>query len=88
MNKCQKMFLIAQKKRPDALNATQKNPSLLKCKVSEEKKQEKKLTNLLFVYVLVKKNGYFYEVFIDFSKITLQRAGVFSVAFNASGRFL
>ena len=33
----QKLFLIAQKKRPDALNATQKNPSSLKIMISEKK---------------------------------------------------
>ena len=81
----QKMFLIAQKKCPDALNATQKTPAFYKVRFL--KKSRKNLKNDHFLVVLVK-NGYFMRVFwIFFRNRTLHRAGFFCVAFSASQRF-
>ena len=58
------MCLITQKKRPDALNATQKNPAFYNVQfLKKSRKTFKK--NYHFLAVLVK-NGYFYEVFLDF----------------------
>ena len=57
------MFLIAQKKRPDTLNATQKTTAFYNVRFLKEIR--KTLKNYYFWDVLVK-NGYFYEVFLDF----------------------
>ena len=59
-----KMFLVAQKKCPDALNATQKTPAFYK--VGFLKKSRK----LSFLAVLVK-NGYFMMFFLIFSETVL-----------------
>ena len=59
------MFLMAQKKRPDALNATQKTTAFYNVRFL--KKIRKTFKNYHFWAVLVK-NGYFYEVFLDFCR--------------------
>ena len=74
------LILIAQKKRPDALNTTQKTPAL--CNVPFLNKSRKTAKNAHFF------KFHFWEVFLDlFRNGTLQRAGVFCVVFSAPGRF-
>ena len=62
-----KLFVIAQKKRPDALNATQNSPAL-KSMVSE--KVKKYLQILPFLAVLLK-NGHFWRLFKIFSETVI-----------------
>ena len=77
----QQRILIAQKKRPDALNATQKTSAL--SKVSFLKKSRKTLKKCCFWPKLQKRPIFLYF----FQDRTLQRPEVFCVAFSASGRF-
>ena len=76
-----KLFLIAQKKRPDALNATRKTPALYnvpflnKIKKNCQKCPFYQKCHFLEVFLVLFRNG------------TLQRAEVFCVVFSASGRF-
>ena len=76
-----KLFLITQKKRPDALNATQKTPALYN--VPFLNKSRKTATNAHFF-----NNANLLRFFLDLLvNGTLQRAGVFCVVFSASGHF-
>ena len=54
------MFLIAQKKRPDALNAMQKNPAFYKVQFLKKSRKTSKKYNFLAVLF---KNGYFMKFF-------------------------
>jgi hypothetical protein len=75
-------FLIAQIKRLDALNATQKTSAL--CKVLILKKSRKTAKSAHFQKIVQ-----FWQFFLIFFRIsTLQRAEVFCVAFSASRRFI
>ena len=75
-------FLIAQMKRLDALNATQKTSAL--CKVLILKKSRKTAKSAHFQKIVQ-----FWQFFLIFFRIsTLQRAEVFCVAFSASRRFI
>ena len=62
------MFLIAQKKGPDALNATQK-PQLFTMS-GFWKNEEKPLKKLPFLSVFIE-NRHFYEVFLDISETVI-----------------
>ena len=76
-----KLFLIAQKKCPDALNATQKTPALHN--VPFLKKSRKTAKNAHFF-----KNAVFWSFFLElFRNVTLHGAWVFCVVFSAPGRF-
>ena len=55
-----KMFLIAQKKCPDALNKTQKNLAFYDVRFLKNQENPSNITNF---FVVLDKNGYFYEVF-------------------------
>ena len=73
---------MAQMKRLDALNATQKTSAL--CKVLILKKIKKNCQNCTIFWKCA-----LLAVFLDFFRIsTLQRAEVFCVAFSASRRFI
>ena len=78
-------FLIAQKKRLGALNATQKTsaPNKVRC-LTKSRKTSKNYHFLPFW----EKNGNFFRFFLDFFRNhTLLGAEVFCVAFSASRRF-
>ena len=62
------MCLIAQKKGPDELNATQKNPDFYKLRFLKKSRKNTKIYHFLVVLV---KNWYFYEVFLIFSETVL-----------------
>ena len=66
MKKVQKLFLIAQKNRTDALNVTQKNPSSLQSMVSE--KIKKNLKKYPFLPKRPKMAYLKKKVFLDFSR--------------------
>ena len=65
------MFLIAQKKRPDALNGTQTNPAFYNILFLKKSRKASKNDHLLgrFGYKWV-----FYEVFLDISETVLCKA--------------
>ena len=79
-----KQFLIAQKKRLDALNATQKTTAPNNVRfLKKSRKTFKK-----YHFWLKRQKMVIFEVFfVFFRNRTLLRAGVFCVAFSASRRF-
>ena len=78
-------ILIAQKKRPDALNAAQKTSEF--CTVQSWKNPEKPLRITFFICNCGQKQKIL-EVFLDFfSNNTFKRAEPFCVAFGALGCF-
>ena len=80
------MFLMAQKKRPNALNATQKTAAL--CKVRFLKKLKKKLIKYPFLTKICQKWSFFEFFFLIFSEtVPCKQLGFFVVAFSASGCF-
>ena len=76
------LILIAQKKRPDALNTTQKTPAI--CNVPFLNKSRKTAKNANF---FLQKCNFWEVVLALLRNSTLQRAGDFCVVFSASGRF-
>ena len=58
-----KLFLMAQKKCTDALNATQKKPSSLQSMVSEKRKKN---TSKIPILTKMTQNGNFFKIFLDF----------------------
>jgi hypothetical protein len=66
MKNGQKMFLIAQKGRPDALNAMNKFPVFYKVRCL--KKSRKTSQNDHFFLLFLVKNGYFMRIFLSKKK--------------------